>query len=54
MIAVSKGRRPEEPGPEAYDLGFTDSLWDLTQQCWRRRPQARPSANDIMAKLEES
>ena len=49
--AVRTGRRPPEPGSDAYDRGFSESLWDLTQHCWRQRSHARPSAEAIVQAL---
>lgn len=31
---------------------FTDSLWEVVERCWGRRPETRPSIGDVLRCLE--
>lgn len=53
MGALERGERPPEPNHHAYARGFTRRLWNLTRWCWRERPEARPSATDLVSEIED-
>ena len=50
---ILRGDRPERPeGSEGRWL--TDEIWTILQLCWAEQPGDRPSAEDVLACLEES
>ena len=53
ILAVAKGRRPPKP-PHAELLGFSDTLWGLTQSCWNKTTSARPTACQLLECLSLS
>ncbi|KAJ7606528.1 kinase-like domain-containing protein [Roridomyces roridus] len=44
--AVHEGRRPSRPA------SCPDGLWDLLQDCWDERPDLRPTASQVVERLE--
>ena len=42
---VTNGERPNRPKSIKRD----DQLWDVTELCWKNRPETRPSAKDIVS-----
>jgi hypothetical protein len=48
---VYQDRRPARPEQSA-DLGLTDDVWDVIQQCWRKDPTSRPKMTAIAQRLE--
>jgi hypothetical protein len=40
--------RPTRPA-----VGFTDSLWNVAESCWKHEPVDRPSASDVVERLDE-
>ena len=49
---VTDGERPERPrGPEA--VWFMDDVWGTLEQCWLPQPDARPTAEIILERLEQ-
>jgi len=48
---VLDGERPERPQGEAGKL-FTDSIWDIAEQCWKTIPKERANARAVLACLE--
>lgn len=53
MVAVVRGKRPDKP-ELASEIGFSDSLWDLTQLCWNSDRKLRPKAAEVMERLGEA
>ena len=47
VLAVVRGRRPSKP-PHAESLGFSDTLWALTQSCWSETTSTRPTARQLL------
>ena len=43
ILAVVRGERPPRPSL-AESLGFSDTLWGLTQSCWSETTSTRPTA----------
>lgn len=53
VIVVQKGGRPRRPD-NAESLGFSDTLWRLTQMCWSESPSARPAAQRLLRCLQDA
>ena len=49
---VLKGDRPERP-QGVGGLWFTDVIWNTLEGCWKAMPDDRPSAEDILHRLED-
>ena len=50
---VVRGGRPDRP-ENASAIGFSDSLWNFTQQCWDGRVESRPTAGEVVTHLGEA
>lgn len=51
---IDQGKAPTRPtGYEVMDNGLTDAMWSLIKKCWKSKPEARPTIQDIRAKLDE-
>ena len=48
-----RGTRPSKP-ENASAIGFSDSLWDLTQRCWDGKIASRPEAGEVVMCLGEA
>ncbi|KAF9779332.1 kinase-like domain-containing protein [Thelephora terrestris] len=46
---VMDGERPERP----QDPGLTDSLWNMTRDCWQQDPAHRPAITKVVGILRE-
>jgi len=46
FVKVLKGEHPRR------EHGFTDILWNMLMLCWASEPDARPSASDVLQRLE--
>ena len=46
FMKVVEGKRP------LRGARFTDRLWEMVEQCWAPRPDARPSVEDVLQCLE--
>lgn len=53
VFAVVGGKRPDRP-EHASEIGFSDSLWDLTQLCWNSDRNRRPKAAEVVERLSEA
>ena len=49
---VIDGRQPEKP-LQAKSLGFSDTLWKLTQLCWSESSSTRPTAIQLFDELSD-
>ena len=49
IASIISGKRPERPD----HASFTDSLWQLTQQCWKVAPSDRPNAERVLEVLKK-
>lgn len=47
------GLRPAKP-PNAFDLGFSESLWDFLMLCWDKDSNQRPVADKVVKLLGEA
>jgi len=52
VVKITDGERPTRP-KEAYELGLTDSLWDMTLGCWGQVPAHRPTVTEVVEFLRE-
>jgi len=50
---VVMGARPTKP-ENASAIGFSDSLWDFTQQCWHGDAKVRPKVGGVVTQLERA
>ncbi|KAF9780774.1 kinase-like domain-containing protein [Thelephora terrestris] len=50
---VLNGERPERPQGEG-ECWFTDDIWNTLECCWKPTPSDRPSAEDVLHRLEEA
>ena len=46
FLKVVEGERPRR------EAGFTDSLWEMMEQCWRSEPHNRKSVESVLQCLE--
>ena len=53
ITAIMRGDRP--PKPEAMEnLGLTDQLWELVEQCWSADTSARPDVRTVLSHLNHA
>ena len=52
MLAVLSGDRPIKP-ENAEDIGMTDVLWHLVEECWKENRSKRPSISTILGRFCE-
>jgi len=50
---VLGGNRPDKP-ENASAIGFSDSLWALTQRCWHGEMGSRPKVGEVVTHLSEA
>ena len=50
---VLHGVRPDKPD-NASAIGFSDSLWEITQLCWDGEMGLRPKVEEVIARLREA
>lgn len=53
MLVITEGVRPEKP-ENATQLGFTEELWSIVEQCWLGDWRARPGVEDILSCLNNA
>ena len=49
VIFTRQGNRPTRPVD-----GFTDSLWNVAESCWRHEPGDRPSVRTVVESLDKA
>ncbi|KAF9641863.1 kinase-like protein, partial [Thelephora ganbajun] len=47
---ITKGLRPDKP-KNAAAIGFSDSLWDFVERCWRGNRDLRPKVLEVVTRL---
>ena len=52
MHAVISGERPPKP-ENAEEIGMTEVLWDLLEECWREDRTKRPNISEILGRFCE-
>ncbi|KZO99036.1 kinase-like protein [Calocera viscosa TUFC12733] len=50
-LSVIRGEHPSHPGQISTDRGLRGEMWDIVQDCWRSRPEERPSARELERKV---
>jgi hypothetical protein len=45
-LAIRDGPLPTRP-EHGNTRGLSDAMWNLTDQCWQRDPESRPSMSEI-------
>jgi serine/threonine protein kinase len=53
QLAVGKDKRPRKPA-DASRLGLSSTAWRLVEDCWNKKPQKRPSIQDVANRLHKS
>jgi len=53
LFNVVRGVRPTKP-ENASAIGFSDSLWHFTQQCWHGKAKMRPKVGEVVTQLERA
>lgn len=49
---LKKYKTPKRPSGQAVvGAGLDDDMWELLEQCWRRKPVDRPTAKAVMVSL---
>ncbi|EMD31916.1 hypothetical protein CERSUDRAFT_119236 [Gelatoporia subvermispora B] len=55
VLSITKGLRPSQRALSyAMDVGLTDDIWSLMEECWVSDPTDRPSASHILGCLEQA
>jgi len=52
-LNVVNGVRPTKP-ENASAIGFSDSLWRFSQQCWHGKTKMRPKVGEVVIRLERA
>ena len=52
IIRISRGGRPEVPD-DAREVGLTNDMWALIENCWHQNPDRRPSMREVVRRLQE-
>ena len=50
VVVVVEGKCPEKP-LDAESLGFSSTLWELVDLCWKELSLARPTAKQLLSYL---
>ncbi|KAJ1301876.1 hypothetical protein OPQ81_000716 [Rhizoctonia solani] len=49
---IGTNRRPERANhPKLEEYEHSDEIWQLFEDCWKRRPEDRPSAREVVRRL---
>lgn len=53
ILAISKGQLPEQPFPEDEEIYSRTEcgLWYICRDCWKKRPEWRPSMHEILSDI---
>jgi hypothetical protein len=43
------GQRPKRP--EASELGLSDDVWSLVEECWQKEADLRPQTDSVLLRL---
>ncbi|KAG5637004.1 hypothetical protein H0H81_006148 [Sphagnurus paluster] len=53
VIKVAKGERPNQPKENhIVERGLDDRMWSLMEDCWQQDPRDRPTAVEVVARLQ--
>lgn len=47
MMKVLAGERPDRPG----STELNDTVWSCMQDCWKKKPAERPTADDAVSRI---
>lgn len=47
IFALIKGEAPGHPDSEATSDAVPENIWDMITKCWDRRPESRPTCDEI-------
>ncbi|CUA71756.1 RGS domain-containing serine/threonine-protein kinase A [Rhizoctonia solani] len=51
---IGTNRRPERANhPKIEEYEHSDEIWQLFEDCWKKQPEDRPSAREIVTRLRE-
>ena len=50
---VLGGARPSKP-TNALELGLSDKVWKLLEDCWQSERRLRPSARDVLGRVKSA
>ena len=53
VFKVLGGVRPSKP-PNAPDLGLTDKVWKLLEECWLMSSDRRPLVRDVLGRVKSA
>jgi hypothetical protein len=52
-LRVAMGEQPSRPQPNECDgVPMSDQLWNLAQDCWKSETEARPTAAEVLKRLQ--
>jgi hypothetical protein len=51
MFKVLGGGKPSKP-TNALELGLSDKVWKLLEECWRAECTLRPSVKDVLGRVK--
>ncbi|KXN82740.1 Ephrin type-A receptor 2 [Leucoagaricus sp. SymC.cos] len=52
ILKINRGERPSRPDREVFlKSGMTEGIWQLMQDCWSTEPANRPTASEILNRL---
>ena len=52
VMLISRGGRPEMP-EDAREVGLTNDMWALLENCWQEDPYRRPSIEEVVRRWRE-
>jgi hypothetical protein len=53
VAQVLEGARPSKP-MNALDLGLSDVVWKLLEDCWQKEPHLRPPVEDFLSRVKSA
>ena len=51
VFKVVGGGKPSKP-TDALELGLSDKVWELLEECWQSDRTARPSVKDVSSRVK--
>ena len=51
VTKVLEGERPQRPA-NALELGLSDDVWKLLEECWQTQRALRPSVKDVLGRVK--
>ena len=53
MLKVLGGDRPSKPG-NAPDLGLSDDIWKMLEDCWEEKRELRPPVKHVLSRVKSA